>query len=349
MLLKPNYMKGIIGGMIRRNRNINMIIIMLTGLLTTVITFILLFYYIVFQNSNSISSIGQVNNYKRYYAVITENKDTLLWQQIFSSMNKMTNAYNAYVDYIGDDMSVNYSLCDRIQMAIASGVDGIILEPNDEPELKKYINKAVGNGIPVITVLRDIQDSERISYIGTNSYVLGQIYCDIVFNDIKNSLKQIYVLTSGNSDDKLIVTELREYMSKNINTDDLKVIQYPINHTDSFDADESIRSLITNKYYPSVIVCMTQEDTERVCQVVVDYNLVGKIQIIGRYLSNTIAKGIQKKIIEATIEVEATDIGSKCIQALSEYNDIGNVSEYYSINVHVVTNGNIGDYYDVPQ
>lgn len=61
----------------------------------------------------------------------------------------------------------------NIDMAIASKVDGIIVQGKENPEFIRMINKASQKGIAVITVFTDAPDSLRKSYVGPNHYQEG--------------------------------------------------------------------------------------------------------------------------------------------------------------------------------
>ena len=57
-----------------------------------------------------------------------------------------------------------------------AGVKGIALVPTDDELLKKTINEFVEkNGISVITINSDLEDTKRLCFIGQDSYASGRV------------------------------------------------------------------------------------------------------------------------------------------------------------------------------
>ena len=68
----------------------------------------------------------------------------------------------------------------------------------------------------------------------------------------------------------------------------------------------------------------------------VDYNLVGQIQIIGYFANDTIIDAVDKQVIFSTISVDTEEMGKSCIQALYEYNNMGYTNSYLPVGIEVV-------------
>ncbi|TBL81113.1 sugar ABC transporter substrate-binding protein [Paenibacillus thalictri] len=62
-----------------------------------------------------------------------------------------------------------------MDIAIASKVDGIVVQAMDGPEFVDKVQKATGRGIPVITVGVDAPDSLRKSYVGPDHRIEGAL------------------------------------------------------------------------------------------------------------------------------------------------------------------------------
>ena len=80
---------------------------------------------------------------------------------------------DAYLELIEPGHDSNYSQADYLRIGIASQVDGIILEADGSDEEQELIQEASDADIPVVTVLTDDSSSARISFVGLNSYQLG--------------------------------------------------------------------------------------------------------------------------------------------------------------------------------
>lgn len=95
---------------------------------------------------------------------------------MYESALEAAQEHDAYVQFHARDMGDGYDEIDYMEISIAAGADGIILEFNGEESLKAEINKAVEAGIPVITIMSDAPDSSRQSFVGPNDYQVGQAY-----------------------------------------------------------------------------------------------------------------------------------------------------------------------------
>ena len=82
---------------------------------------------------------------------------------------------------MGKSLSSTIEMESLMDMAIASGVDGIILEYTGGHKIDERINEADKAGIPVVTVLKDAPDTSRISFVGVNDYQLGRQYGEQIF------------------------------------------------------------------------------------------------------------------------------------------------------------------------
>ena len=118
-----------------------------------------LFYY-----RKMIKDLGEVreevfNEYPRLYAYIAEDPESKLSNRIYKEIAEYAVENDCYVEMTGQNLSTSYSKADRMNIAISSKVDGIILEGDDSKETADLIDKATANGIPVVTVLSDCQTS----------------------------------------------------------------------------------------------------------------------------------------------------------------------------------------------
>lgn len=64
-------------------------------------------------------------------------------------------------------------------------MDGIILEADGSDEEQELIQEASDADIPVVTVLTDDSSSARISFVGLNSYQLGNAYTEQILGLLK--------------------------------------------------------------------------------------------------------------------------------------------------------------------
>ena len=95
---------------------------------------------------------------------------------------------------------------------------------------------------------------------------------------------------------------------------------------------------------PDIIVCLNELNTTCVYQAVVDYNKVGQIAILGYFDSDTIINAIDRNVINATISIDTGQMGRFCVDALTEYYEFGNTSQYFTADVTLIDKSNVSGY-----
>lgn len=317
-----------------------------------------------FDKSNSVEAREEYTEYDRYYAMITSDDRADFWQAVYNGARKEGMGQNAYVEFFAGNMGARYSMEERMEIAIAADVDGIIVEGEDYVALRNEIVKAGENGIPVVVVNQDVAESGRISFVGIGRYDLGQTYgrqtCELAeemleARDAENDRAdpgkklKIMVLISQEADSNgqnLLMSGIREEIGSNRALEDrIELDTCTIDDSGAFTAEESIRDIFMGRdEVPDILVCLTEIYTTCAYQAVIDYNRVGITNIIGYYDSETIRAGVDKEVIYCTISMDTEQMGRYCVYALSEYLDVEHVSEYFSVDTYVVNKENVDSY-----
>ena len=117
-----------------------------------------------------------------------------------------------------------------------------------------------------------------------------------------------------------------------------------VDDTNTFSVEESIRDIFMNEKLPDIIMCLNELSTTCVYQAVVDYNCVGEVAILGYYDTDTILKAIERNVINATISIDTEQMGAFCVDALREYYRYGYTSQYFTADVTIIDQNNVGEY-----
>ena len=327
---------------IRVSKN-RMAVTILAGIVLVlfVATIVGLFFY-----RNMIRRIGEVQEevyaeYPRLYAFIAEDPDSQLSNRIYKEISEYAKENGCYVEMTGENLSATYSKADRINIAISSKVDGIILEGDDSEETKELIRKAEDAGVPVVTILSDCEGSERKSFIGLNQYTLGTEYGNTLTEISTDKYPlSVLILKNGNSDDFII-----QAIQKQLTGRFVAISSKEVDTSSQFTSEENIMKILDelNKM-PDVIICLNDKITESAIQSIVEKNLVGKTTILGYYDSDTILKAIDRGSVYATFAIETKTVAKQCVNALNEYNNTGFVSEYNPANYILINRQNVSDY-----
>lgn len=326
--------------------NLSIIAVVVMALVTLASVFV---YRALIHRTIKLDSIGNTV-YTYHFAMITESQSDPFWKNVWLAASSEGAQKDAYVEWVGSSLTEQYPLATQMEMAIAAKVDGIMVQPNSSDEIKRLIASAIEQGIPVITVMSDSSGSGRQGFVGYNSYDLGQLYGQQVRAAMAQSPNECHavVLFGGDVSENtqnIIYSSLMESLEgTNVILDVLA-----IDNSNVFSAEEAIRELVVSSpsggvAAPDILICLNATNTVCAYQAVVDHNKVGEIQILGYYDSEEILTAVEKRIIQATVAVDANRVGASSVDALMEYLQFSRTSDFTPVALSVVTARNVEHY-----
>ncbi|MBD5105395.1 MAG: sugar ABC transporter substrate-binding protein [Lachnospiraceae bacterium] len=287
-------------------------------------------------------------HYIRHYAFIADNMENDFWEEVYQGAKERGEETNVYLEWFGSSVAVKYSKKERLQSAIAAKVDGIVLEADGSMEMLELIDEAVENQIPVVTVMADSYGSKRQSFIGIASYNLGMEYGRQIIRISTKETKKVLIILNDDLDDNsknMILSGINETILNEGNHLTLDIESMNVSDDSTFGLEETIRDIFMDKdNQPDIIVCVDAQGTISACQAVVDYNLVGKVDIIGYHITEAIGNAIQRNVLSSTIVVNSRQMGINSVDSLNEYIETGYVNDYIVMDVDAVTAGNVREY-----
>ncbi len=291
---------------------------------------------------------GSIFNYQKipkyHFFIILRNSDEPYVKDIEKGLIDTASSLNVAIEtnYINgvDDYkdAIKY-----INIAIDSKVDGIITHAYNTLEFKKLINKAKQYNIPVITLDVDLSNSKGSAYVGTNGFETGSKAGQLVAAALKGKAQVAIILEDsgeyGNANLKLdgFKNVIKEYK-------DMKLETVEISDNGILGANDVTQEILNNYPLVNAIVCTSARDTIGAAQLVVDFNRVSDITIIGYDSTPEILSYIQKGVIYGTIVPGAYKIGSDSIKTLVSLKADGRVSAYVHAESMVITKSNLEQY-----
>ena len=280
---------------------------------------------------------GEVYRYK--YDMIVDSPDSSFWQAVYGCAQDWAQKNDAILELKGSGKENDYTKLDYMNMSIASNADGIILQYSGEQGLEAKINEAVQKGIPVVTVMGDAVHSKRQSFVGVSDYQLGSAYGEKVAEYVTEDTQSILILLKKNIDDmnqSQIYTQISNAAQAKAGADaEIKVTGKNLLSTGTFETEEAVTDIFQQKdKVPDILVCMDEETTECARQAVLDFNLAGKVTIIGYYSSGDILTAVEKGVISVTCDVDTDQLGKYTIEALTEYQKDGRTNSYYNVDIN---------------
>lgn len=282
--------------------------------------------------------------YDKHYAFIAEDSESDFWQEVFDSAYEQAREYNAYLEDINTGLGGDHPADELLRIAVNSKMDGIVYSGGASETVRKLIDKAVDAGIGVVVLQNDVETSKRQCYVGLNYYELGQMYAlqiEKLIGSGRMKDKTVDILVDGDMAEgasNLIIMAMEDYLREKYGEDDIpQVVVTRIDVEDIFSAEEKIRNIFLEKEnLPDIMLCVNSVYTRCAYQALVDYNLVGQVQIVGYFANDTILEAVDKQVIFSTISVDTNEMGKSCIQSLYEYNNMGYTNSYLPVGIEVV-------------
>lgn len=273
------------------------------------------------------------------YDMIVDSPNSSFWQAVYDCAQEWAQKNDAILELRGSGRESDYSKLDYMNMSIASNSDGIILQYSGEQGLEEKINEAVQKGIPVVTVMGDAVHSKRQSFVGVSDYQLGSAYGEKVAEYVTEDTESILILLKKNIDDmnqSQIYTQISNAVQAKAGpSQNIQITGKNLRLTGTFETEEAVTDIFQQRdKVPDILVCMDEETTECARQAVLDFNLAGKVTIIGYYSSEDILTAVEKGVISVTCDVDTEQLGRYSIEALTAYQKDGRTNSYYNVDIN---------------
>ncbi len=226
----------------------------------------------IFKSLNELSTLSAkyqvTNNIEdlEHYVLISPNEFSLEWKNIIEGAMASAVEHNIVLEVIEID---NYSIelqLDYMETAIASKVDGIIIECKSVDAFDGIIDQAVGQGIKIAIINEDRPGTLRTLNVANNNYNEGQRAGEILKSNLQEGLVLI-IQESGNNGffNKKRTSGIKAYNE----TFDIKDEVMEVNMKAIEDGKTQLRDYINNHNIEGIfattsdVTLMTAETLER--------------------------------------------------------------------------------------
>lgn len=291
--------------------------------------------------SGSTEPKGQTLHY--HFVVLAPDTSDEFWQSVQKGAQEAGTKYGAAVEFNGPAISDENEELTDFDIAIAARVDGIAVYCTGNPQFRTLIDKAVGEGISVVTIESDEKGSRRSSFIGPDTYSEGSSAGSLVVNSTLNNGSEVGIILGGNytnteSGGADFVNGFKSRIEAN-STITLKTVQS--SDTGYFGAEEVIRRMLNR--YPNIntVVSTNTDDTMEIAQVLIDLNKVGKITFIGYGYSSQMHDYIDNGLVYGSVVEDPELTGFDSVETLVKSVTGKKVPDSINTGVETVTKSNI--------
>ncbi|HET9307672.1 MAG TPA: substrate-binding domain-containing protein [Candidatus Sulfotelmatobacter sp.] len=243
-------------------------------------------------------SCGASHDSDEYYVFVSANLQVPYWKTAGTGFSNAAGQFKVRSDYTGPQNYDPKAERDAIDQAVQKKASGILLGVTDPAVLKDSIDKAIGAGVPVITVDSDAPSSKRLFFIGTNNYQAGFTGGQRLAQELKGK-GNVVVFTMP--DQSNLQERLRGYKDALARNPDIKVTRVVDIQGDpriAFDTTTQIVGKERDKV--QAFVCLEAQSGKEVAGVLNSYHVTGKTVMAFDTDPETL-DWIQKGLIAATI------------------------------------------------
>ncbi len=307
-------------------------------------------YSFLYLEGDKTNSDIQPSYYKKppeyHFSLIVPDIHDWFWKLVCEGAKKAGEDMNASVDFKAPEAWNMEQELQYFDMAIASKVDGIVTYVTNEEKFTPYINTAKSKNIPVITILEDAKGSRRDSFVGINSFEMGSMGGKLIVEGKKGKANVAIILDEFTKGNDNIIQDLKiEGFKDSIKGyPDIHIVTTQHSKSGIWGSEEIMQKILFQ--YPEIdaVFCTSAQNTIGVAQIIVDFNRVADITVIGYGDLPDILNYIRKGVIYGTVISDPYKIGYKSIEKLIEVKKNSYASSFVYTDLEPITNENIEEY-----
>lgn len=118
---------------------------------------------------------GSQHSVDEKYFLIATNVKLPYWEAAGSGLARAAQTMQVQASFVGPDSYDPKAQQQAFEKVLGQKPTGIMISPADPELMKADIDRAIGQGIPVITIDSDAPSSKRLLFIGTDNYTAGHM------------------------------------------------------------------------------------------------------------------------------------------------------------------------------
>src|ERR1019366_5359899 len=234
------------------------------------------------------------------YVLVAANTRIAYWQEAAEGLKTAAKEMGVNSEMVGPETYDPKAEKEEFLKVVHRQIPpaGILVSAADPEVMREAIDAADAAGIPVITIDSDSPKSKRLTFIGTNNYVAGQMSGERLAKELngKGSVVLFSIPGQENLDERM--EGCRRVLARNPGIKILQVINIAGDPAKAFDAAKSL--IATGKTPPDAFVCLEALSCAEVADVL-DRDGIKNKTIIAMDTQEGTLNWMRKGMIQATI------------------------------------------------
>lgn len=271
----------------------------------------------------------------RQFAVMVDNRETAANLGVLEGLKQQAQQAGAVLTVY--PVEGRETLSQAFELAELTQCEGIFVMLRQNQGAKEEIQAAIEKGLRVVVVDNDAPDSMRDAYVGANPLLVGKMAAAMTVKYYKTlppiettaalsttpatpvSKAQLSVLLLlGPSYQDSAGLSSNAYLNgfqQGVTTFDRNA-SVQVAYTRDADAQSLVEAALKANEVRA-IVCTDPEDTLKVMNLLVEYNRIGDMVLIGSGNQPAVAEGVGKGLIEASVQVDYAAMGHEAVRLMT--------------------------------
>jgi ribose transport system substrate-binding protein len=232
------------------------------------------------------------------YFLIASNTKVAYWKLAIAGLNRAGTQLNIKAEVAGPADYDPKAQHEAFQKVLQSKPTGILISAGDSKLIQPDIDAAIAQGVPVITIDSDVENSKRLLFIGTDNYKAGTIGAHVVAKELqgKGNVAVFTMPTQPNLAERLrgyedtFVTQLGIRVTRVVDTRGESTL--------AFDGTKEILDAGSGKV--DAFVCLESTSCAEVADVLNRRHVLHKV-VVAMDTDPRTLEWIQQGVITATI------------------------------------------------
>jgi ribose transport system substrate-binding protein len=232
------------------------------------------------------------------YFLVAINIDIPYFQSAAAGLNRAGAQLGVKVDFVGPDTYDPEAQVKEFRKVLEQNPAGIMVSPADPTLMKPEIDRAVAQGVPVITIDSDSPESKRLLYIGTDNYQAGTIGARVAVKELEGKGNVVVFSMPGQANLNDRLRGYRDVFAEQPQVKITEVVDIKGDPAIAFDkTTEIVEKGIANV---DAFACLVSIACKEVAEVLDRRRVTGKV-IVAMDTEELTLEWIQKGAIAATV------------------------------------------------
>ncbi len=314
-----------------KEKKINKVSVLIILFVLYILAFAIFSIFVINSSGTKTKDSDSLRNY--HILVIGEYQNRDYMEEMFKGIKSKSANYNVICELkVPKSEAENKNIQELFDYATYVNADGIIAYINNPELVIKQPYRIDGSIIPVVTTGQFAPGVNQTSFIGNSSWELGKIFADET-KKMLNFSGNIYILKP-----KSYNAIVNSNIINSFNSEVKNFVNLNVSILEKYDDIHKIaeNKSETKKTDKVAIICLDQDDTINVAQLLTEYYKDNKIMLIGFGNNETCRLYLSKKVITELIYLNPVKIGETALNELFEYRTKGYSNSYVTVATQII-------------